>query len=137
MKRRFPKSAAVIVAGGAALALAGTVGETRAHETAPQVPGGLRCAIVTHDLGDAVEISGTVTAERAVDGSYALTIRQKSAGGQAMIDQSGDFSVAPGRTVRLGEAVLGGSPGAYKAELDLIVDGQRLRCRGADHDTDL
>lgn len=137
MKRKTPKPVAAILAGGAAVALAGIVSQGAAHETTSRPAEGLRCAIVTHDLGDAVEISGIVSADRPVSGAYALTIRHQGAGGQAMIDQSGDFSVAPGRSTTLGEAMLGGPASAYRAELELTVDGRRLLCRGADLATDL
>ena len=123
--------------GGAATALAGLFAPGAAHEAESHLHDGLACAVVTRDMGEMVEISGIVTAKHGVAGAYALRIRQHSAAGQAMIDQSGDFTAAPGRTVTLGQAVLGGPASRYHAELDLNVDGQRLRCRGADDRTDL
>ena len=129
--------AALCLAAGSAIALTGFVNRTDAHETVTPDTGGLRCVVVTHDLGDAVEISGKVTSDHAVSGAYALTIRQSSSGGQAMIDQSGDFTVAKGRTVTLGQATLGGAPQSYRAELTLTVDGQRLRCHATDDLTDI
>jgi len=137
MKRLPPKAALAILAGGAATALAGLFAPGAAHEAKSHLHDGLSCAVVARDMGEMVEISGSVTAKRGVAGAYALRIRQHSAAGQAMIDQSGDFTAAPGRTVTLGQAVLGGPASRYHAELDLNVDGQRLRCRGADDRTDL
>lgn len=137
MKRSPPKTVFAVLAGAVALTLSGIVTRGDAHETGERPGGGVRCAVVTRDLGDAVEISGKVTADRAVSGAYALSIRQSGSAGQAMIDQSGDFTAGPGRTVTLGEAVLGGAPAGYRAELELTVNGQRLRCRGADDRTDL
>ena len=49
-----------------------------------------------------------------------------------MIDQSGGFALDAGRSASLGQATLGGAASHYRAELELIVDGRRLRCRGAD-----
>ena len=137
MKRPLPKTVLAVLAGGAALAVTGIVTQTSAHETHTAPKSGLRCSIVTHDLGDAVEISGKVSADRPVAGAYALSIRQSNSAGQAMIDQSGDFTVDAGRTVTLGQAILGGTPSGYHAELELTVEGQRLRCLGADSEIDL
>ena len=137
MKRPLPKAALAVLASGAALAATGIISQSSAHETQDSPAQGLRCSIVTHDLGDAVEISGKVSADRPVAGAYALSIRQSSVTGQSMIDQSGDFSVDAGRTVTLGQAVLGGAPSGYHAELELTVDGQRLLCLGADSHIDL
>lgn len=137
MKRKLPTAALVILAAGSATAFGTFVGKGEAHETARVTAEGLRCAIVTRDLGDAVQISGKVTAERDVSGDYALSIRQSSGGGQAVIDQGGEFTVAAGRTVTLGEATIGGTAQSYIADLELTVNGQRLRCRPAADTKDL
>ncbi|MEQ8895858.1 MAG: curli-like amyloid fiber formation chaperone CsgH [Roseovarius sp.] len=137
MKRKIPTAALVILAAGSATAFGAFVGQGEAHETARASAEGLRCAVVTRDLGDAVQITGKVTAERDVSGQYELSIRQTSGGGQAVIDQGGDFTVGAGRTVTLGEATMGGTAQSYTAELDLTVNGQRLRCRPATDTKDL
>ena len=99
MKRKLPTAALVILAAGSATAFGAFVGQGEAHETARAAAEGLRCAVVTRDLGDTVQISGKVTSERDVAGTYALSIRQTSGGGQAVIEQGGEFTVAAGRTV--------------------------------------
>jgi len=137
MKRKLPTAALVILAAGSATAFGAFVGQGEAHETARASADGLRCAVVTRDLGDTVQISGKVTAERDVSGTYALSIRQSSGGGQAEIDQGGEFTVGAGRTVTLGEATMGGTAQSYTADLELTVGGQRLRCRPAADTKDL
>ena len=128
-------TAAFICLAGAALSMAAFADKTNVPHVAVEEAPGLRCAIVTRDLGDAVEISGKVTADHSVSGDYALQIRNASGAGQAIIDQSGAFSVTSGRTTTLAQATLGGAPGSYVAALELTVDGQRLRCLGAGQQT--
>lgn len=128
----IPKTALFCMAGASLVTLAGLVGRSDAHETSGQHTDGLRCLVVTHDLGDAVEISGKVTSDHTVHGVYTFNIRQSSGGGQAVIDQSGPFSVDPSRTTTLGQAVLGGVAQGYRAELELTVSGKRLTCSAAD-----
>lgn len=130
-------TAALICITGAAVSMAAFADKTRVTQVSVEDAPGLRCAIVTRDIGDAVEISGKVTADHTVSGDYALKIRNASGAGQAIIDQSGPFSVASGRTTTLGQATLGGTSQSYEADLELIVDGQRLRCLGAGIKTDI
>ncbi|MEQ9258789.1 MAG: curli-like amyloid fiber formation chaperone CsgH [Roseovarius sp.] len=123
------KTIPLILAASAALAGLGAVSQGGAHEAgAGAAEAGFSCAIVTRDLGGTVEISGKVSARQAAYGEYALTIRQRSAAGQALIDQSGEFSVGEGRTVTLGQTSLGGTPGAYHADLTVTVGGRTYRC---------
>ena len=130
-------TAAIICLTGAAVSMAAFADKTQVRQVAVEEAPGLRCAIVTRDLGDAVEISGKVTADHAVSGKYVLKIRNASSAGQAVIDQSGSFSVTSGRTTTLGQATLGGASQSYKADLELTVDGHRLRCLGAGIETDI
>lgn len=123
------KTIPILLAGSAALAGLGTVSQTGAHEAGAGSPrAGLTCAIVTRNLGGMVEIFGKVSASRAASGEYALTIRQHGASGTALIDQSGEFTVAAGRTVTLGQTSLGGTLGAYHADLTVTVSGRAYRC---------
>lgn len=134
---QLPTVAALCLSGAAVVSLASFGGETDARTVSLEPVHGLRCAVVTRDLGDSVEISGKVTSDKAVRGDYALKIRNASGGGHAIIDQSGEFSVDPGRTTTLGQATLGGVSGSYQAELELTINGQRLRCLGAGTHTDI
>ena len=130
-------AALICLSGAAVVSLVAFDGRSDVHQVYVEPVHGLRCAVITRDLGDAVEISGKITSDHAVHGDYALTIRKASGAGQAIIDQSGAFSVASGRTTTLGQATLGGSSGAYEADLELTVNGQRLRCLGAGTQTDI
>lgn len=134
---QFSTAALICLSGAAVVTLTAFDGRTDAHQVHLEPAQGLRCAVITRDLGDAVEISGKITSDHAVHGNYELTIRKASGAGQAIIDQSGAFSVTSGRTTTLGQATLGGSSGSYMADLELTVDGQRLRCLGAGTQTDI
>ncbi len=88
----------------------------------------LRCELTITERPGATVIGGVVSADRPVQGSYRLGITSRSAGGSARINQSGDFTAAPGSPAQLGETVLGGAPSRYRAELEISVGGQRLGC---------
>ena len=88
----------------------------------------LRCEVTIAALPGQTVISGLVSADRPVQGSYRMGISSRSAGGSARIDQSGDFAAAPGAPAQLGETILGGAPSRYRVELEITAGGQRLGC---------
>jgi hypothetical protein len=133
----LPLVTAVCVSSAALVGFASLVGSSDAHESPVHETAGLRCLVVTHDLGDAVEISGKVIADHSVSGDYSFSIRHASSSGNAVIDQSGPFTVDAGRTTTLGQATLGGSARSYDADLSLTVGGAKLRCFGAHENNDI
>ncbi|MEL7255659.1 MAG: curli-like amyloid fiber formation chaperone CsgH [Pseudomonadota bacterium] len=133
---KFPMIAMICASGAAVISIASLTGQTDAHQMRTQALG-LRCEVVTRDLGDAVEIAGKVTSDRKVRGDYTLHIRNVSDQGDALIDQSGAFSVGAGRTKTLGQATLGGAPGHYDADLTLTIDGARVTCLGTGADIEI
>lgn len=134
---QLPKTALIILSGAAVISVAGAASQTDAHQVYGTSSHDLRCEVVTRDLGGAVEISGKLTADHDIAGEYELRIRKTSGGGHAMIDQSGAFTAASGRTVTLGQATLGGTPGSYEADLELTIKGQHMHCLGAGAHTDI
>lgn len=88
----------------------------------------VRCEISISDVRGATTIEGRVNADRPVSGTYHLAISSRSSGGQAMINQSGDFSATPATPATLGQTTLGGSRAQYAADLEVRVNGERLRC---------
>jgi len=90
--------------------------------------GPVRCEISITDARGATTIEGRVNADRAVSGTYRLAISSRSSGGQAMINQSGDFTAGPNAPAVLGQTTLGGSRGQYRASLEVSVSGQRMSC---------
>lgn len=135
----FQLPAAAVVCLSSA-ALVGTIAfdsGAEAHDISFEPAHGLRCAVITRDFGDTVEIGGKVTSDRSVSGNYTLKIKKVSDTGHAVVDQSGDFSVTSGRTITLSQATLGGTSGSYETHLELTVNGQRLRCLGAGTRTDI
>lgn len=70
-----------------------------------------------------------VHANKAVRGTYALSISKRSGGGSAMISQSGDFALAAGKSDTVGQATFGGTPpSAINAELTIRFNGQTMTC---------
>jgi hypothetical protein len=118
-----------VVAGFAAAACvipssqASTVGSQASASNGP-----VRCEISISDARGSTTIEGRVNADRAVSGTYRLAISSRSSGGQAMINQSGDFTAGPNAPAVLGQTTLGGSRGQYRANLEVNVRGQRMSC---------
>jgi hypothetical protein len=107
-----------------------------AHQSAePEMP--LTCEIVKRATGTGVQLEGHVHADADLSGRYAMNITQAGGGGSSVIRQSGDFSVAAGRSATLGKARFGGDPGEYDVELTLSWGGRTVVCRSASEATDL
>lgn len=144
--RRLPALALGLTVTGVAAAACGVAaapGALRAHVTpsasaAQIVPahatGPLRCEVVLDEARGSTSIAGRVSTDRPVSGTYRMSITSRSAGGSAVINQSGDFEARPGTPVVLGQTTLGGSRAQYRADLEVTVSGQRQSCtqsRGA------
>ncbi|MCC5999808.1 MAG: hypothetical protein JJU19_02960 [Pararhodobacter sp.] len=125
IRKRTPALALGLTVAGFAAAACG-MGTGLAGAEASADP--LRCELRITERGGSTTIEGRVSAERVVQGSYRLAIAARSGGGSAMINQSGDFEVRPGAPAELGQTTLGGSAARYTADLEIRVNGQRLRC---------
>ena len=118
------------------LALLAEALPSTAHETnASDRP--LQCEIVERATGTGVQLESYVHADRAVRGRYTLKVTQSGGHGSSVINQSGDFAVAAGRTASLGKARFGGDPGDYDVELTLNWDGRHTVCRTASDQNDI
>lgn len=121
-----------LVLGGAVVALAAAacgIPATQAGTAGTRAADGpVRCEISITDARGATTIEGRVSADRTVSGTYQLAISSRSSGGQAMINQSGEFTASPAEPALLGQTTLGGSRAQYAADLDVRVNGERLRC---------
>ena len=126
--RRLP----ALVLGGAVIGLAAAACGIPASEagtaSSSRSAGPVRCEISITDSRGATTIEGRVSADRPVSGTYRLAISSRSSGGQAMINQSGDFTASPATPATLGQTSLGGPRGQYAADLEVSVNGERLRC---------
>lgn len=111
----------------AACAIPGTQASTSGSQSSAS-NGPVRCEISITDTRGSTTIEGRVNTERAVSGTYRMAISNRSSGGQAMINQSGDFTASPNAPAILGQTTLGGSRGQYRADLEVNVNGQRMRC---------
>jgi hypothetical protein len=96
-----------------------------AGQNAPQP---IRCEIQVEEHGRSVALAGVVFAEAAIEGSYRLRVSKSGGGGSSDIDQSGDFSAAPGEPSTLGTVTLGGDGGSYVAKLTVTWSGGTIEC---------
>jgi hypothetical protein len=97
----------------------------------------LRCEIVERPTATGVQLESHVHADTATRGRYSFNVTRVGGHGSSVIAQSGAFSVAAGRSARLGQASFGGDPGDYDVELILRWDGRRAVCRTASGARDL
>lgn len=98
----------------------------------PKADAPLRCELQITETRTGTELVARAHAGRALEGSYALDIRQRGAGGSATIRQSGAFEVAPGKPAILAETTLGGPRRSFEAELTLTSGKITRRCHSAD-----
>ncbi len=125
VRKRTPALALGLSVAGLAAAACG-IGAGAAGSSAVAEP--LRCELRITERAGATTIAGRVSADRLVQGSYRLAIAAQGGGGSATISQSGEFEARPGAPAELGQATLGGSAARYRADLEILVDGLRLRC---------
>jgi len=124
--RRVPALVLGLSVAGFAAAACGLPGSQAG--TAAATTGPVRCELILDEARGATTIQGRVTADRPVHGSYRLSITSSGNGGRATINQSGDFDARPGAPAILGETTLGGARRNYRADLELLLPGQRLNC---------
>lgn len=136
---RLPLAAAALIVTGAACATAlGSNPMTRPAEghsarTTENAP--LRCELRLSDTsGGGVEVTALAHADRPLSGSYALDIRQHSAGGgSASVRQSGNFDAAPGTPAKLTQSRFSGSRANLEASLTLTSGTLESRCAKGQH----
>lgn len=98
----------------------------------PKADAPLVCELQITETRTGTELVARAHASRALEGTYALDIRQRGGGGSATIRQSGEFEAAPGKPVLLAETTLGGPRRSIEAELTLTSGKIMRRCHSAD-----
>ena len=89
----------------------------------------MRCALSGARVGDALRLSGEVSARAASTGEYSFTVRKSSASGTANVRQGGAFSSAAGKVVPAGSFGTSPEPDArYALDLVVTVSGEE-KCR--------
>lgn len=116
--------------GLAAVALAGLMAPSM---DAGAAPGGLTCEIRMVKRGGDVALTGIVHAGKATHGTYRFKISQHGPGGDADINQGGDFSLAAGESEVVGEATLGSARG-LKARLSVETPNGATSCTRSGYD---
>lgn len=95
--------------------------------TASNLPLNCEIAVSKGRYGNTYE--AIVHANMAVRGTYALNISKRGGGGSSTISQSGDFTLAAGKSETVGQATFGGTPASnVNAELTVRWNGQKMTC---------
>lgn len=109
----------------AACAIPGAGGADDANARKPAAP--FDCALQATRSGNMVDIAGSLVAREALAGSYRLSLGQSGGGNSAMIDQGGDFIVAAGEAISLGQISLS-APAGLTGELAIDWAGGTVTC---------
>ena len=88
----------------------------------------IACGVSVTKSGYGNNYQGVVQANEAVSGSYEFRVIKTGGGGSATINQSGEFTIAAGDEVTLGQASFGG-PATVDAQLVLHWNGMKLLCK--------
>lgn len=75
-----------------------------------------------------VQVQAKASAPVAQSGTYTLALTHSAPSGRSEINQSGEFTLRPGQTMTLGEAVFTGKPAQIRAQLDLRAGSVTRRC---------
>jgi len=88
----------------------------------------LRCEVALESVYGGTQLSGRVTSDTDIEGTYTMAITSRSNGGTASIRQSGAFVADANSPSVLGETRLMGSPASQTVELEIQVNGERMSC---------
>jgi hypothetical protein len=89
----------------------------------------VRCELSTASAGGGLILSALARSGIATAGSYHLVVVKSGAAGGSDIEQSGDFSLAPGGQSTLSSVSLGLERGAsYQAQLTVSWSGGTVSC---------
>jgi len=97
----------------------------------------LQCGLEMHQQANYVRLKGWVVSSRARQGEYKMHIHKSAGGGTSTISQSGDFTLAAGKTQTLSTSVMNGTTASIKAELNVTWHGQVFACTVGDAPSDL
>lgn len=101
---------------------------SQAHTVTPDNDAPLRCEIIREASQGGTRIEARVVTDRAITGSYEMSLTSRTGGGRTSIRQGGEFEAAPGEPAILSQSRLPGSPSAHSIDLTVHAGGQRLSC---------
>lgn len=111
-----------------ALALAGLgLGAASSAATLSEGSDAVSCEIVVDRHGSMTSLDGIVHAAAPVRGSYRFRLAKSGGGGNADIDQAGEFTADRDQKVTLTSTTLG-TGGRYSATLEVTPDGMSGIC---------
>jgi len=103
------------------------------RQPAPELTG-VACAVVAVDEAGKTVFQGRITAETAIQGSYAMEVQQTSGSLTASSKSSGSFSAGAGETVTVGRIALGtvtvngGQETTFEAFMTITVGESSMEC---------
>ncbi|MCD2174825.1 curli-like amyloid fiber formation chaperone CsgH [Rhizobium sp. C4] len=104
------------------------VGAVATMTAAKPIDGAGLCEISATPSAGMVRLDALVHADKAVAGSYTFRVEKTGGGGSSTINQGGDFGARAGQTATLSSVSLAARGAAYKAALDVTIDGKTVRC---------
>ena len=119
------RKAASLFLGLAVLGFTAACSATADTRTDSRTASPVVCEIALDAIPGGTRVSGIVTADRAIAGTYEMAIRAPS----ASIRQGGDFEARPGQRVTIAETELVGPRAGQQVELAIRYGGERQSCR--------
>lgn len=92
----------------------------------------LSCEVALETVRGGTLLTGRVTSDSDVAGTYTMAITSRSNGGTTSIRQSGTFEAGANQPATLGETRLMGRPASQTVDLEITVNGQRVTCDQAE-----
>lgn len=130
--RRTPAMIMGLTLAGIALAAGGIPASYAFTQASDDSPEPTRCEISLEPVHGGTMMTGRVTTDTPVVGTYTMAITSRSSGGSATIRQSGNFQATPGSPTTLSETRLMGAPGNHSVDLDVRIGGRDLSCDQTD-----
>lgn len=119
----FPSSGFAV--GGSLLAFVLGCTAIAANPDRAALPTGpLSCHVETVARGNALTVTGHVTAAETIAGDFHLRVTRSG----VLMNQTGDFVLRAGETAQLGQVTLNGPAAGLEVDLTLQSGGRRLHC---------
>lgn len=91
--------------------------------------GPLQCEIHKTDVGNSVELTGTIASSTAISGNFRLLVTKSGPSGSSNINQGNKFDLAAGSQTHVGHVTINLEPDAHVTVELLATSSDGIECR--------